>query len=108
MSRITLSENQAIVKPDQDIVSSTASDFRNELLDIIKTGPTELVIDLSDIKMIDSVGLGVLITTHNAMNKFGGKLIVTNVSNDIYNLLLTMRLDRHFEIFPSSSAETEQ
>ncbi len=107
MSKITLSENQAIVKPDQAIVSSIASDFRNELLDIIKTEPGELVIDFSDIKMIDSVGLGVLITTHNSMNQIGGKLIVTNVSKDIHNLLLTMRLDRHFEICPSPSNETE-
>ncbi len=107
MIKITISEDQTILKPDQDIVSSIASDFRNELLDIIKTGPGELVIDFSDIKMIDSVGLGVLITTHNSMNKIGGKLIITNASKDIHNLLLTMRLDRHFEIYPSSSIETE-
>jgi len=107
MIKITMSENQTIVKPDQDIVSSTASDFRNELFDIIKTDPDELVIDFSDIKMIDSIGLGVLITIHNSMNHIDGKLIVINVSKDIHKLFLTMRLDRHFEIYPSSSNETE-
>ena len=107
MSKITMSENQAIVTPNHDIVSSTASDFRNELLDVIKSEPDELVIDFSNINMIDSVGLGVLITTHNSMNKIGGKLIVTNVSKDIHNLLLTMRLDRHFEIYPLFSTDKE-
>jgi anti-sigma B factor antagonist len=48
--------------------------------------------------MVDSVGIGVIIATHNSLNKVGGKLKVTNITKDIYTLFTTMRLDRHFTV----------
>ena len=58
----------------------------------------ELTLDLKQVKMIDSVGLGVIIAAHNSLRGIGGKLTVKNVSNDIYRLFKTMRLDQHFEV----------
>ena len=61
-------------------------------------GNKELVIDLAKVKTVDSVGLGLLIAAHNSLSGAGGKLTVTNASEDIYFLLKTMRLDQHFEV----------
>ena len=86
------------IKPGKDIVASGAEDFRKKLLKIVKQGTKELTIDLTGVEMVDSVGLGVLIATHNSLEDMGGKLKIKNVSEDILNLIKAMRLDQHFEV----------
>ncbi len=89
------------VKPGIDIVASVAKDFRKKQMELIEDGITELTIDLTGTKMIDSVGIGVLITLHNTINQLDGKLIIINASKNIFRLFKTMRLDKHFEINPA-------
>lgn len=98
MSEIAKDGDQTIVKPGQDVVASLVPELRKELRALMEEGPKELVMDLSDVEMVDSVGIGVFIATHNSMSKSGGKFVVTNVSKDIYTLFKTMRLHQHFEV----------
>ena len=91
-----------VIKPGKDVVASMAEEFKKNLLDLIKNGIKELVIDLSGVEVVDSVGLGVMIATHNTLSKSGGKLKVINASEDICRLFQTMRLDQHFEIQTST------
>ena len=97
----TALENKAgthVVQPGADIVASMADDFKSNLLQMVKKGIPELIIDFTGVEIVDSVGLGVVIATHNSLSNSGGKLKVINVSNDIYQLFKTMRLDQHFEV----------
>jgi anti-sigma B factor antagonist len=87
-----------VVQPGADIVASMADDFKRSLLKMVKTGIPELIIDFTDVDIVDSVGLGVVIATHNSLSNSGGTLKVINVSDDIYQLFKTMRLDQHFEV----------
>jgi len=98
MIEISKKGNQFIIKPGVDVVASMASEFRSKLRGLIQESPKILVIDLSGVAMVDSVGIGIIIATHNSLNKAGGKLRVTNVADDIYALFTTMRLDHHFTI----------
>ncbi len=98
MSKITKKEKQTTIKPGQDVVASMANDFKAELQSLIQELPEELIIDLEGVEMVDSVGIGVMIATHNSLLKTGGKIKVINVAEDIFNLFSTMRLDRHFPI----------
>jgi len=86
------------IKPGKDIVASMVQDLKKELQSIVSEGAVELEIDLDGVEMIDSVGLGAFIATHNSLSKAGGKLSVVKASEDIYNLFLTMRLDKHFSV----------
>jgi len=87
-----------VVQPGADIVASMADDFKSNLLQMVEKGIPELIIDFTGVDIVDSVGLGVVIATHNSLSNSGGKLKVINVSNDIYQLFKTMRLDQHFEV----------
>ncbi len=98
MSKITKSGSKTIVKPEQDIVSSTAKEFREELRILIENQTKDLVIDMAGVEMVDSVGLGVFIVTQNGLSKINGKLTVTNASHNIFNLFKTMGLNRQFEV----------
>ena len=102
MSIINKDGNQVVVKPGKDVVASMANEFRAELNSQIQESPSELVIDLSGVEMVDSVGIGVIIATHNSLDQKGGKLKVINIAEDIYGLFSTMRLDRHFTVEKAS------
>jgi len=87
-----------LIAPGRDIVASYAQELRRNLWSLIEEGITEIQIDLEGVRMIDSIGLGVLIAAHNSLKKKQGSLAITHVSKDILSLLKTMRLDRHFDI----------
>lgn len=98
MSEIVNEGNQTIIKPGTDVVASMAEDFKNELLTAINDSSTELVIDLTGVEMVDSVGIGVIIAAHNTLNQADRKLKVINVTKDVYGLFATMRLNRRFTV----------
>jgi len=98
MSEIVRLGDHTIVRPEHDLVASVVPEFRKEVQSVLEEDPKELVIDLGNVEMIDSVGLGVLIATHNSLGKIGGKLKVVNASSNICGLFKTMRLDKHFSV----------
>ncbi len=98
MSEIIRDEYRVTIRPGRDIVASMAGEFRNELNKEIAEATEELVIDLRGVEMVDSVGIGVIIATHNTLDQKGATLKVINIAPDIYGLFTTMRLDRHFTI----------
>lgn len=89
---------KVIVRPGRDIVSSMVQEFRAELKAIVDRQDVLLTLDLEGVRMIDSMGLGVLIATHNSLAKRNAQLELVNISGDILKLLQNMRLDKHFAL----------
>ena len=98
MSNAVKQQDSVTIKPDTDVVASMANAFRTELKGLIDEGARAVTIDLAGVQMVDSVGLGVFIATHNTLNQSGGRLTVSNASDDIVALFKTMRLDQHFTV----------
>lgn len=98
MAEITRDGEKVLVRPDHDITASTVEGLQQELMGLIAGGAREVVLNLTDIEMIDSMGMGLLVAAHNSLSEVGGGLSLTNVSKDIFGLLNTMRLNKHFSI----------
>jgi anti-anti-sigma factor len=95
---ITKHEGSATIKPMKDIVSSSVPDMRTEIKAVIDEGIKDIVIDLGIVKIVDSTGIGLLISAHNSLMKTGGKIAVINASKDLLSLFKAMRLDQRFNI----------
>ena len=93
-----IQQKQATNQPSGDIVAATVPELRSSLRDLLASGVRQLVIDLTNVKMVDSAGLGLLIATHNSLKKVGGQLSVIEASPDVMELLTTMRMHHHFSI----------
>lgn len=89
-----------VVAPDGDIVASMVVAFKERLREAAKHNPKGLTIDMAGVAQVDSVGLGLLIATHNTLVKTDGRLVLVNTSEDIRKLLRAMRLDKHFQVNP--------
>jgi serine/threonine-protein kinase RsbW len=98
MTDIVKEGDLAVVKLEGDIVSSTIERLRAEFKQVLKGDVKRLQLDLADVGYVDSMGLGLLVATHNSMMKNGFRLALRNVSADIARLLKQMRLDQHFDL----------
>lgn len=92
------SDGKAEVRPNGDVVASSADELRTELKKLVGDGTSEVTLDMTGVGVVDSIGLGLLISTHNSLAKAGGNLCVVNASQDIQELFRIMRLDRHFTV----------
>ena len=100
MTQTTLTrENEAVVvQPGGDVVAAAIPELREMLRGAVAQGVREMVLDLSNVRMLDSSGIGLLIAAHNSVRKLGGRLSVIHASGEIADLLRTMRIHQHISI----------
>ena len=96
---------EVIVLGELDLAS--APELRRELRRAIVAGPV-VVVDLSAVALIDSVGLGLLVGAHRRARDAGGSLVVVAPSDRLVALLADTGLDHVLDVRasyePSSTA----
>lgn len=80
------------------IKGSEIAQFRTSVQSALKEGRGRLVADMREVGFIDSSGVGMLITCHQEVKAAGGQLVLTHLSDDIYDLFEMTSIDRLFEI----------
>jgi anti-sigma B factor antagonist len=94
----TREENRALIRPAGDVVAGSIAGLRDLMRNMLAEGVREIVLDLANVRMLDSRGIGLLIAGHNSLHKAGGNLSVIHASKDVLELLRTMRIHQHFSI----------
>ena len=56
--------------------------------------PTQVVVDLSRLRLIDSSGVGAIVAMFKVVRAYGGKLVVTGVRDQPLAILRLLHLDR--------------
>ncbi len=75
--------------------------FRDLLHKLIDEGKNKVVVDLKNVKFINSAGLGTLISGLTTMRNAGGDLKIANPTEKIESLLMITRLIKVFESYTS-------
>jgi anti-anti-sigma factor len=96
---ITTRENdRAVIEPQSDVVAGCVGELRTAMRGMLADGVRQVVVDLGRVGMIDSSGIGLLISAHNSLSKLGGNLAVIHASKDILELFRAMRIHQHFSV----------
>jgi anti-sigma B factor antagonist len=95
---ITVSGNQATVLLKDKIYVNDASLLRDDLLEIMEKGVTDLRLDLSELNYIDSSGLGTLVTINKRTREKKGRLVLTGVQGLPLDLIKRTRLNSIFTV----------
>ncbi|MGB5288958.1 MAG: STAS domain-containing protein [Ignavibacteriaceae bacterium] len=82
-------------------------DFNDLLHKLIDEGKTRIIIDLGDVKFMNSSGLGMMIGGLTTMKKANGYYKLANVSDKIESLLIITKLITIFEHYDSVDAAVE-
>ena len=75
--------------------------FRAELLGLIDQGHTTLVVDLSEVAVMNSSALGVIILAYDRLKKEGGGLTLSGLSPILEELFQRMHLNDLFPVVKS-------
>jgi len=78
-----------------------ALDFSSKLFEITEKNYKCLVVNLQNVKMMNSSGLGMLVSALNTMKKNEIKMVLTNIPDKIDNLLKMTHLNQVFTTFPT-------
>ena len=99
-----------VVTLDGDLVSTTAEPLRQEINQLLDTPAGQPVawrifrLDLSQAKMVDSVGLNFIVTILKSVQKQGGKMQVVYANQSVHRTFLFTRLDKHLELVNGATA----
>lgn len=105
---VTWTDQEAMVFPAGDVVAACIPELRSTLRETLAKGARQMTIDFTRVEMVDSTGIGLLISAHNSMSKSGGKLAVINASGEILELFHSMRIHQHFPVSRRETAEGER
>lgn len=74
---------------------TTVGDLRDAMALAVESGPgPDVVVDVSGVRVVDSVGLGLLVTTHRNCLRGGRRLVLVDPQPRLLRLLAVTRLHR--------------
>lgn len=77
------------------------------LEDLINKKADTIVVDLKDVEIITSEGLGLLIRTRKTVGEYGGKFALSGLVGNVLDVFVMTRLDKIFRMYDTPEAAVE-
>jgi len=72
-----------VLTPPPELDISSAPYLGAAILDSLLRGERKLVLDFAGVQLVDSAGIGVLLSAERRVRSAGGELVVANVSDHV-------------------------
>jgi len=90
----------AIIELSGSLVGGeNATIFRNKLYELIEQKKKNIVVDMTDVKMVSSTGIGILISGFTTLKNAGGDLKLAHISDNVKGVLNITKLNQVFHIY---------
>jgi anti-sigma B factor antagonist len=86
---------------EERLDAHNSQEFKEYLLRQLENGAKGLILDLSDVRFVDSSGLGALLSGHKNANLREVRLALSGVQARVQSMFELTRLHRVFEIHPT-------
>ena len=83
-----------------DVSDDLKSRLKTDVDEHLSEGHRSFVLDMTDVELIDSCGVGTVIAVHHQVAAAGGMLAVANTCPFVLKVLRMMRLDKFLSLFP--------
>jgi anti-sigma B factor antagonist len=90
----------AVLHLSGELDADTATKLHATLADLLERPVPRIVVDLTDLKFCDSVGLSAFITCKQVITARGGWLSFAGANPFLAQLMETVGLSRYFAVFP--------
>lgn len=98
----TLSSGVVVIRPEGRLNMVAAPELREQLHNLVHSGSTRLVVDLSGVETIDSSGLGALISGLKGARQGGGDLRISAPGEQALAVLELTNLNRVLKSYTSA------
>jgi len=97
---LTEEKNVLIITFQGDLIGGSDSlELMDTINDKINAGASKAIINMHDVRYMNSSGIGILITIFTKFKNKNGNAVVSNASNQIVKLLTITKLDTVIKIF---------
>lgn len=100
---VTVGEAVVVRVVGRALDAHEAGPFKDSVAALIEAGRERLVVNLKQVELLDSTGLGAVVTCRKKLGP-RGNIVLCCVDARVLNVLRLTRLDRVFKIFPSEDA----
>ena len=80
---------------------------RNQLTQLMETGTTRLIVNMSSVTSIDSSSIGTLFSIREAVSKAGGRFLVAGMSDSVRTVMQLTNIIELFEVAPNEARAIE-
>ncbi|MBN2166274.1 MAG: STAS domain-containing protein [Marinilabiliaceae bacterium] len=99
---LTIKEQEGIIigtiNETDRLIAANATKLKSQLNDILIEKGIIFILDLHNIRFIDSTGIGALISALKTARQNDCTFQLNSVQQDVFNLLALMKLDKVFDI----------
>jgi len=97
-------KNISILQVAGRILGNASDAFRKAMETQLQTGHDKLVVDLTEVPLIDSSALGAIVTTLKGYQRSGGKLVLLKPQKAVQEVLEVTQLATVIEIYDTKEA----
>lgn len=96
------SERYSIIRIGQEkLDTSTAPEYKSEFVKLQAEGNSNIIVDLSDVKYVDSSGLSALLVGNRCFSDGGGIFVLVGMNEHVMKLIKISQLDKVLNILPT-------
>ncbi|MBD2778117.1 STAS domain-containing protein [Iningainema tapete] len=88
-----------VIQPSGILDGIRGNELRREVSEVVNIGADIVLIDLQDVKFVDSSGLGALVSAMKTVRNANGKLFLCSMNDQVKMLFDLTKMDRIFEKF---------
>lgn len=88
--RIEKLDEVAVIYPGKNIDITNSTELRSRLEELMEEGCRKIVLDLTDVAVIDSSGIGKLLVFYSRFEEHGGAMVMRNVNNAYLRKLFSL------------------
>lgn len=87
---------------EERLDAHNSGDLKAQMLILFEEGKQQLIIDLQEVRFVDSSGLGALVSGFKNASARNGNLKLCGLQPQVKSMFELTRLHRVFEIFPTA------
>lgn len=94
-----------------ELDTMTVGDLRSQIDKLVAKEPKRVEVDLSALRMLDSSGVGALVSLYKRVRAYGGEVVMVGLRDQPLAIFRLLRLDRVMigsDLPPSSSAPQKE
>ncbi len=100
-------DNIAILDISGEIIGESRLDLNKAIQEQVEADCVGLILNLEEVPMMDSVGLGMLVASYTSLAKKGTKVVLLNAGRAIKYLLVITKLDQILEKYDDEDEAVE-
>ncbi|PWJ43904.1 STAS domain-containing protein [Sediminitomix flava] len=105
---IDKSEKYTIISLEEEKLDSLKAPLlKSEIITLFQSGTENLILDLENVKYVDSSGLSAILVANRMTGDVNGEFVICNISDHVMKLIKISKLESVLNILPTKQEAIE-